>query len=273
MKKVLAIMGSPRKGRTYKVVQMFEKELKKYDETEFEYVFLKDMDLQMCRGCSLCLERGEEFCPVKDDRNVIFEKMMNADGVIFATPNYSLQVSALMKNLLDRLAYVFHRPCFFHRTAMPIVIQGAYGDKEIIKYLETVTRFWGFNVCSGVGLTVPTDDLLPSEQEKIDSLIEKSARRFYNTLTGPQDPEPSFKDVMIFRFTRTIKPFITEFMPRDYEYFKERGWLKAPYYYKTKLSLFKKLFGAWIDRQGIKQGENMKKEREKFVNEKVKSKA
>jgi multimeric flavodoxin WrbA len=61
--------------------------------------------------------KGEEFCPLKDDRDVMIEKMTASDGVVFATPNYSFQVSALMKIFLDRLGFVFHRPRFFDSIA------------------------------------------------------------------------------------------------------------------------------------------------------------
>jgi multimeric flavodoxin WrbA len=36
--------------------------------------------------------------------------MQEADGVIFASPGYTANVSGLMKNLMDRLAYTAHRP-------------------------------------------------------------------------------------------------------------------------------------------------------------------
>jgi len=37
---------------------------------------------------------------------------MASDGVIFATPNYSFQVSGIMKVFLDRLGFAFHRRAF-----------------------------------------------------------------------------------------------------------------------------------------------------------------
>ena len=37
----------------------------------------------------LCLNKGEELCPLKDDRDLLIDKMNNSDGIIFASPNYS----------------------------------------------------------------------------------------------------------------------------------------------------------------------------------------
>lgn len=137
MKKVTAIIGNQQKHATYKAVCEFEARLRTYGEIEFEYIFLKDYRLEFCRGCKVCFSKGEEFCPLKDDRDVLIGKMENSDGVIMATPNYAFHVSASMKNLLDRLAYVFHRPQFFGKTYTAVVNQGIHGGKGIVKYLSS----------------------------------------------------------------------------------------------------------------------------------------
>ena len=117
--KVLAIMGGPRKGYGTICMEKLEYELKSLQDVDFEYLYLKDVNLQSCRGCSLCFFKGEDKCPLKnDDRDEIINKINEADGVIFMAPTYSLHVPALMKNFFDRLAYIFHRPCFFGKIAI-----------------------------------------------------------------------------------------------------------------------------------------------------------
>ncbi|KAF1086198.1 2-amino-4-deoxychorismate dehydrogenase [Sporotomaculum syntrophicum] len=250
--KVVAIIGSPRNGRTLGIVKQFEQCLKKLGNIDFEYVFLKDVDLKACRGCGACLEKGEEYCPLKDERTDIFMKMMQADGVIFASPVYSLQVTALLKNLLDRLAYVFHRPCFFHKTFMPIVTQGVYGYEGVLKYLAEVARFWGFKTCPGLGLTVAWEKPLPAEQQKYDLETAKAAQRFFSYLTSNTDSIPSLKEVVIFRSVRAVHS-IEAGLARDYRYYKEQGWLEADYFYPTRISWYKQIIGRWVEKQTIKQ--------------------
>jgi NAD(P)H-dependent FMN reductase len=227
---------------------------------DFKHVSLKDVNLKACRGCGLCLEKGEEFCALKDDREHLLAMMREADGVIFATPVYSLQVTALMKNFLDRLSYIFHRPCFFHKAFIPIAVQGVYGAKGTLSYLDEVARFWGFKTCPGLGLTVPWDKPLPEEQQKIDEKLDKAAKRFYTPLNDPGDPIPGFKDVLIFRSVRTVHSQAAGFK-RDHDYYKEQGWFTSDYYYPTKLGLLKKIIGAWVEKQTIKQSAKNKKER------------
>ena len=86
--KVLAIIGSLRKGNTLDVVQEVEKHMKELGEVEFEYLFLKDANLELCKGCFNCLTKGDEFCPIKDDRVEIEKRMLESDGVILASPVY-----------------------------------------------------------------------------------------------------------------------------------------------------------------------------------------
>ena len=111
--KVLAIIGSPRKGHSYQVTQQIERRLKQNGDVRVEYVFLSQMNLQACRGCYVCQSLGEQYCPLEDDRADLVKRMRQADGTILVSPAYTGNVSGLMKNLMDRLAYTAHRPAFF----------------------------------------------------------------------------------------------------------------------------------------------------------------
>ncbi|MBU7005198.1 flavodoxin family protein [Phosphitispora fastidiosa] len=263
--KITAVVGSPHKGQTYRVVKTFADELKKHGEVDFEYIFLNDLNLQLCRGCGICLEKGEEYCPLHDDLKAVSKTLMESDGVVFAAPVYSLQVPAQLKILLDRMAYVFHRPCFFGKTFMPIVTQGVYGDKEVLKYLGSVAQFWGFKLCRGVGVTTPLKgEPTAAQQQTIALETAKAANQFHELLTNPEMPAPGIKELMIFRFVRTSHKSGTG-LPADYEYFKANGWFETDYFYETKLGLIKRAIGWWADRQSAKQGEKTRKQQAELV--------
>ena len=57
--------------------------------------------------------------------------MHEADGVIFASPVYSINVSGVFKVFVNRFSYVFHRPLFFDKKALLLSITGAAGTKEV----------------------------------------------------------------------------------------------------------------------------------------------
>ncbi len=48
-----------------------------------------------------------ERCPLMDDRERIEKQILASDGVIFASPVFAMNVTALMKKFLDRFAYTF----------------------------------------------------------------------------------------------------------------------------------------------------------------------
>jgi multimeric flavodoxin WrbA len=246
MKKVTIFIGSPRKQATYQAVQEFVTNLKSHAEIDFEYVFLNDYNLENCKGCKLCFEKGEEYCSLKDDRNLLLEKMNNSDGVILATPNYSFNVTALMKNFLDRLGFVLHRPRFFGKAFTAIVFQGIYGGSAIVKYLEFLGGNLGFHVAKGCCLTA-LEPRTTREQNKITQEIKKASARFYKVLMCPTPPTPSFFRLMMFRMTRASIMTIMDEKFRDYRYFKEKGWFKSDYYYDAPIGFIKKMAGSFFD--------------------------
>jgi hypothetical protein len=56
--------------------------LEAYGDVECEIVALGDYRVETCGGCKLRFEKGEKFCPLKDDRDVLIGKIMASDGVV-----------------------------------------------------------------------------------------------------------------------------------------------------------------------------------------------
>lgn len=251
MKKVTAFIGSARKKTTYQAIKEFQTSLKEYEEIDFEYVFLSEYNIGFCKGCKLCFNKGEEHCPINDDRDILLDKINDSDGIIFATPNYAFHVSASMKNFIDRFAYIFHRPRFFEKTFTAVVTQGIFGGKNILKYLEDTGANLGFHVVKGCFLNT-LEPMTELQEEKIKKEIEKVSSSFYKSLIKLKKPSPSFFRLMLFRLTRTFIKFAkVQFF--DYQYYKENGWFESDYYYETTLGPIKKLFGYIVDFLGRKK--------------------
>lgn len=246
MKKVTAFVGSGHKKLTHGAVRQFLDDLGALGEIESEIVTLSDHRIGTCRGCRLCFDKGEDHCPMKDDRDALIGKMMASDGVVFASPNYSFQVSGLMKVFLDRLGFVFHRPRFFGKTCTSIVTQGIYGGGKIVKYLDFVGAGLGFNVVKGVFFTA-LDPMTREERTKRDRALERHARRYYDRLMKPAYPAPSLLKLMGFRMSRTGIRLGLDESNYDYPYYRDKGWFDADYFYPTRLGPLKKLAGVLFD--------------------------
>jgi hypothetical protein len=183
---------------------------------------------------------------LKDDRDVLLEKMMAADGVVFASPNYSFQVSALMKTFLDRLGFAFHRPRFFGKTYTSIVTQGIYGGGKIVDYLDFVGSGLGFDTVKGSCL-MTLDPMTGKQQTKIDKALAAQARRYYTKLEQPGYPVPTWIQLAIFRLGRTKMRLELDEGYRDYTYYADKGWFESDFYYPTRLGLLKRGAGKFLD--------------------------
>jgi multimeric flavodoxin WrbA len=246
MKKVTAFVSSARRKHTYKAVEQFLATLQSMGEVEYEIVRLFDYHLEPCRGCKLCCDKGEELCPLKDDRDVLIEKMMASDGVIFASPNYSFHVSGMMKVFLDKLGFVLHRPRFFGKTFTSIVAQGVYGGNKIVDYFNFVGRGLGFSTVKGSCITT-LEPMTEKQQKKIDRTLADHAERFYARLQKPGYPVPSLVDLLVFRMSRTRMRLMLDESFRDFVYYRDKGWFESDFYYPTRLGPFKKGAGKILD--------------------------
>lgn len=253
--KVIAIMGSPRKsGQTTRIMKVFEEELKRILEVEFEYLYLQDYKIDECEGCALCIKKGHEYCPLKDEHQSVVDKILAVDGIIYATPNYAMQVSGLLKKFMERMAYSLHRPMFFGKVFTNIVPQGAYGATDINKYLDKFSQMGGGYMIKGSGITVlrdttfyPGKEWSPSEYEALRKQLHKQIKSFAKALIGNRYPTPTTFQAATFYASRCSHKYEIE-RNKDYEYFESNGWFTSDYYYETHMNIGKRLLGVLIDR-------------------------
>ncbi len=216
---VLAIIGSPRKGHSYRVVQQIEQRLMRNADLRFEYVFLNQANLQPCRGCYVCQSRGEQYCPLKDGRPDLVQKMQQADGVIFVSPTFASNVTGLMKNLMDRLAYSTHRPAFVGKPAMLV----ATASLEAGGGLTALAWFGkaGFALVSKLGVQVwPSPNFAWRGGRPAERKLEQAVRRFEHALTHGS-PSLSLAQVLNYYTMKVAAITDPTFFAADYAFHKD----------------------------------------------------
>lgn len=104
MADVLGVNGSPRKyGNTYKSLRIALMAAE-YEDLETELINLVDLDIKPCLGCLCDEQKACKYpCVIDDDMRELYDKILEAKGVIIATPIYWFSPSGLTKNFLDRL--------------------------------------------------------------------------------------------------------------------------------------------------------------------------
>jgi len=103
MKKVLILIGSPRKkGSTAVLAAEAERGARELG-IETETVFLNDLNMKGCQACYWCKKNDVAECAVKDEMQKVHRLMQESDGIIVASPIYFAGVTAQTKAWLDRL--------------------------------------------------------------------------------------------------------------------------------------------------------------------------
>lgn len=113
--KILAIVGSYRKGRT--IDTLVDKALEGAQSTggvQTEKLYLIDQRIEYCRNCMACRRDDESkaraACTLSDDMETIYPKIEAADGYLFGTPVNMGAATAVMKTFLERTCWVYAKP-------------------------------------------------------------------------------------------------------------------------------------------------------------------
>jgi len=148
--KIIAIYGSPRrKGNTAALLKKAV-EGARDSGAEVEEIVLRDLKISPCLEIYGCLQTGE--CAIKDDFQMVCDKIMNAKGLILASPVFFYSVSSHTKILMDRFQslwvkkyWVDQKPKgqpIHHRKGMFISVGATRGKKLFDGMLLSVRYFF-----------------------------------------------------------------------------------------------------------------------------------
>ena len=105
--KVIAFNGSARKnGNTAILIREVFSELDA-EGIGTEMIQMAGKTIRGCTACRKCYDNKNKRCAIDNDfANECIDKMIEADGIIMASPTYFANVTAEMKALIDRAGYV-----------------------------------------------------------------------------------------------------------------------------------------------------------------------
>ncbi|MBU3917519.1 flavodoxin family protein [bacterium] len=127
MKKVLGLIGSPRKSGNS---ELMVKEISRHIPEEHELILIRlpEFNIEHCTGCYNCLFK--EACHLKDDLYTVVDKIKEADGLIVSAPAYLFGANASLKNFIDRaLAFYKHGDKMWGKPGIAIGVAGLEGKE------------------------------------------------------------------------------------------------------------------------------------------------
>ena len=131
-KQVLVVLGSPRKKGNSSTLAARISRGAKSAGAEVETVFLHALKINPCRGCDTCKKPNTKGCAIKDDMQEIYQKLIEADAWVIASPVYWFTMSAQTKTFMDR-CYALTAYARNPFAGKRIAIAMSYGDADPVK--------------------------------------------------------------------------------------------------------------------------------------------
>jgi hypothetical protein len=132
MKKIIVISGSPRKnGDTSKVVKQIVEQMSSKADIQFEYIFLREQNLEFCKGCMQCMSKGEEKCPIKDDAPALIISSTELSGLGETMKYMAFPIRCWGFSLIDKIGII----------SDAFKVEGAYREKILSKIDNAVKRY------------------------------------------------------------------------------------------------------------------------------------
>lgn len=227
--KVVAIYGSERKGSTYHIVQMFLKELEQEITHLDEFFLPRDMP-HFCKGCLLCVTKGEEWCPHADQVAPIRDAIDAADLIILSSAVYVMRATGQMKVLLDHFParFMIHRPepTMFSKVALVVSTAAGGGMKSTIKDMKTSLKYWGVGKIYTYGEAVRASSWKGIKPEKKQTIQKQVTRITTKIKKAVGHVTPSLKVKSLFYTFRMLHKRI-DMNEIDKQYWESKGWLKG----------------------------------------------
>ncbi len=121
-------------------------------EVDTRVVELRDKRLRHCVQCEECMSRRKrrdgtireelQDCTIKDDLQAIQTEMVDADGIIWASPAHALGVSAKLRIVVDRSRWLVHQGNMRWKaaSALSVAREPVAGQEMALRQMGTMIR-------------------------------------------------------------------------------------------------------------------------------------
>ncbi|WP_027296045.1 MULTISPECIES: flavodoxin family protein [Robinsoniella] len=233
-KKVFVFVGSrSSKKKTYLFAEKILCEINRVEKIQYEFMTLNDFKIHPCMGCENCFTSGK--CVQKDDLEILKEKMLSADVIVFAAPVYMQGMPGEVKNIIDRLATWAHTFRLAGKNVILVSTCDTNGHTSVVDDLHLKLLYMGARIVDKYiganflpdGLGSNANFLLLSDMEMqlphmVESTINKWNKRFETN---------RFHESLFARYRELQKALIdSKAITGETEYWLESGMLECENY-------------------------------------------
>jgi multimeric flavodoxin WrbA len=186
------------------------------------FIDICSLDIAYCTACGTCYAKGE--CVHDDDYGMLLAKMLDADGIVFGSPNYINAVTAQLKTMLDRMADVVHCQSFAGKYGCAVCTAGGHYADEVAEYMNQALLNFGATTVGKVGVLVGADPnaILSGEKE-----AKALGRRLAEAIrTKWKDPAQENHHAERREYFKRLISFNKDLWVHEYDYWKGLGELK-----------------------------------------------
>ncbi len=188
MNKVVGVSFSPRKlGNCEIAIKEIINNIPV--DVDFELINMHKFKIEKCIACYQCLFKNGK-CKIDDDFYTVFEKIINADALIFAVPSYFLGPNSSFKVFLDRflISYAFYEK-LYNKPAILISTAGLKngGEGYVDLALKSAARVLNLNIKGSAIFygALPGEILLNNEYK--NNLKALGKKLFEQEMQGDED--------------------------------------------------------------------------------------
>jgi len=216
---ILLISASPRKAKsqTLALAQHVVKGLGQ--AAKVETIHLRDLKIGYCTHCEACHVTCLR-CPIQDDVHALLGKMLAADGIILATPNYINQVTAALKAVLDRSSHFIHCKRLLGKYLCGVVTSGSgTQDGLVLDYLQHYAHICGAQFSGGVSARADAMEQKGAEAVRLGKRLARDIckkTRYPNQLKAIEAAMAHFGKIIAMR---------KDHWKGEYAYWEKKGWL------------------------------------------------
>ncbi|MBP2653474.1 MAG: hypothetical protein H6Q73_1043 [Firmicutes bacterium] len=192
-----------------------------YFNDSIEVLNLRSLNIKGgCLGCCNCFKNGK--CIYKDDYEKLFyEKINQADVLIFAGAMKDRYLSSTWKTYFDRNFFNGHRPVLQNKYLGFIISGSLKYNSNLRQILQGICQIWKTPM-----LDIVTDEY--DSNHEITRQIEEFAHILSNRLETDWERSRNFLGVGGYKIFRDFVYILKYFMKADHQYYKANGYYDFP---------------------------------------------